>query len=280
MIDNTNLELLVKKIRLNVLKGLYAMGYGHYGGSLSVVEALAVIYGKFMGVSPHNINEVDRNYFVLSKGHAGPALYATLIEIEFLDEDTLYTLNQGGTILPSHPNRILTPGVDVSTGSLGQGISSATGLAYGLKLMGSDKYVYTIVGDGEMNEGQCWEAIQFTYAKKLNNLIIFVDDNKKQIDGFTKEINDQLDYVKKFESFGFNAIRVDGSDIDAIENAILKAHQTKETPTAIILDTIKGQGVKYIEELYANHHLRPSNQDNSMIKEAIVELTKEVEKYV
>lgn len=279
MIKNRKLELLSMKIRYNLLLELDNMGFGHYGGSLSIVEVLAVIYGQFMGATKHNRSEKDRNYFVLSKGHAGPALFATLKEFGFFTEDILMTLNEGGSILPSHPNRILTPGVDVSTGSLGQGVSSATGIAYGLKLMKSDNYVYTIIGDGEMNEGQCWEAVQFTKAKKLDNLIMFVDNNKKQLDGRTIDINVQLNYADKFKSFGFHAIDVDGSNVDEIEAAILIAKSIKGKPSVIILDTIKGQGVKHIEELEANHHLRPTVEDTQAIKDAIEQLREDIKRY-
>ena len=276
---NVNLDLLSKKIRLSLLRELDNMGYGHYGGSLSIVEALAAIYGNHMDASLDNRDVKDRNYFVLSKGHAGPALFATLKEMGFFTEELLNKLNVGGENLPSHPNRLLTPGVDVSTGSLGQGLSSATGLAYGLKLMNSEHYVYTIVGDGEMNEGQAWEAIQFTNARALDNLIIFVDDNKKQLDGRTADINDQLSYVDKFTSFGLHAVSVDGGDANAIDKAICDAKAHKGQASVIVLDTTKGQGVKHIEDLEANHHLRPTPEDDEAIKAAIVALDKEIRDY-
>ncbi|MDU3421883.1 transketolase, partial [Streptococcus sp.] len=172
------LKSFATEIRLNTLETLNHLGFGHYGGSLSVVEILAVLYGKVMNMTPELFKEKDRDYFVLSKGHAGPALYSTLYLKGFFDKDFLHSLNTNGTRLPSHPDRNLTPGVDMTTGSLGQGISVATGIAYGQIINDSPHFTYTIVGDGELNEGQCWEAIQFAAHHKLRNLIVFVDDNK------------------------------------------------------------------------------------------------------
>lgn len=275
-----DLELFAKEIRYYLLKELDHMGFGHYGGSLSIVEALAVIYGEFMDVDLKDPKKIDRNYFVLSKGHAGPALYSVLFLKGFFDEDLLYTLNQGGTKLPSHPNRILTPGVDYSTGSLAQGLSGSTGLAYGLKLLNSDNYVYSIVGDGEMNEGQVWESIQFINQQKLSNLVLFIDNNGKQLDGRTSDLNNQLSFSSKMEAFGLNSIEVDGSNIYEIKDAIHKAHDSKDKPTVIILNTTKGQGVKYIEELESNHHLRPSVEDDKAIKKEIEKLKKELSIWV
>ena len=182
------LRKFATKIRLNTLRTLNHLGFGHYGGSLSIVEVLAVLYGEIMPMTPEIFASRDRDYFVLSKGHAGPALYSTLYLNGFFDKEFLYSLNTNGTKLPSHPDRNLTPGIDMTTGSLGQGISVATGLAYGQRIRKSPFYTYAIVGDGELNEGQCWEAIQFASHQQLSNLIVFVDDNKKQLDGFTKDI--------------------------------------------------------------------------------------------
>ncbi len=272
-----DLETAAKQIRLYTLKELKALGFGHFGGSLSIVEALSVIYGKHLNVNKETAKDPNRDYFVLSKGHGGPALYATLFLKNFFTEDVLYTLNQNGTSLPSHPDRNLTPGVDMTCGSLGQGISAATGIAYGNKLAGLDNKTYCIVGDGELNEGQCWEAFQFASHHKLENLIVLLDDNKKQLDGLTKDIIDPLDFVAKFKAFGFETVKVDGNSVDAIDKAIQQAKANKGKPQAIILDTIKGQGVKHLEEKADNHHVRPNDEDWKAINEAIEKLEKELE---
>ncbi|MBB3908139.1 MULTISPECIES: transketolase [Anoxybacillaceae] len=268
----SELERFRDQIRLWTLKQLYALGFGHYGGSLSIVEVLAVLYGKIMNISPQQMHDERRDRFILSKGHGGPALYATLAVKGFFSYDLLYTLNQTGTRIPSHPDRNLTPGVEMTTGSLGQGLSVAVGVALSQKLSDLPSYTYTIVGDGELNEGQCWEAIQFAAHHKLHRLFVFVDDNKKQLDGWTKEICDPIDFVEKFRSFGFWVRRVNGASLEEIEAAIQAGKQQTEKPVAIILDTIKGQGVPYLEQKEDNHHIRPSDEDRQAIEEAIYEL--------
>lgn len=272
------LEKFALSSRINVLETLNHLGFGHYGGSLSIVETMAVLYGEVMPMTPEIFAQKDRDYFVLSKGHAGPGLYATLHLKGFFDKEFLLSLNSNGTCLPSHPDRNLTPGVDMTTGSLGQGISAATGIAYGQQIEGSSRYTYTIVGDGELNEGQCWEAIQFAAHKSLANLFVFVDDNKKQLDGLTRDICQTGDFVEKFEAFGFDAVRVDGSDISAIYNAIenLKASDSYK-PKCIVLDTIKGQGVQVIEEMSSNHHLRPSQAEKDALAKAVSTLKERLE---
>lgn len=272
------IEQLRDDIRLWTLKELDHLGFGHYGGSLSIVETLAVLYGDVMNIGPSKKDDPDRDYFILSKGHGGPALYATLAVKGFIDYEWLYTLNQNGTNLPSHPDRNLTPGVEMTTGSLGQGISVAAGVALSHKLAGSDSYTYTIVGDGELNEGQCWEAIQFAAHHQLSNFFVLVDDNKKQLDGLTVDICDPFDFVEKFRAFGFEAIRVDGSNMEEIRQAILTGKKQSEKPVAIILDTVKGQGVPYLEEKADNHHIRPGKEDQAAIEEAIALLEKRASK--
>jgi transketolase len=272
------LEQLRDEIRLWTLKELDHLGFGHYGGSLSIVEALAVLYGDVMNISHDKKDDPDRDYFILSKGHGGPALYATLAVKGFIDYEWLYTLNQNGTNLPSHPDRNLTPGVEMTTGSLGQGISVAAGVALSNKLADRKSYTYTIVGDGELNEGQCWEAIQFAAHHQLSNFFVLVDDNKKQLDGLTVDICDPFDFVEKFRAFGFEAIRVDGSNLEEIRQAILSGKKQSEKPVAIILDTVKGQGVPYLEEKADNHHIRPSKEDQAAIDEAIDMLEKRASK--
>lgn len=271
-LDTQKLELFRDEIRLKTLKELYNLGFGHYGGSLSIVEALAVLYGEVMRIDPENPNWEERDYFILSKGHGGPSLYATLAAKGYFPEELLYTLNQNGTKLPSHPDKNLTPGVDMTTGSLGQGISAAVGVALSHKLAHKDNYTYCIVGDGELNEGQCWEAFQFAAHHRLNQLVVLVDDNKKQLDGLTKDIIDPLDFVEKFNAFGFYVRRVDGASVQEIFEAIQKGKAQNAKPIAIILDTVKGQGVPYLEEKADNHHIRPSEADEAAILSAVAEL--------
>lgn len=275
-LDVAKLEHFRDEIRLLTLKELEHRGFGHYGGSLSIVETLAVLYGEVLNVDPMHPKSPERDYFILSKGHAGPALYAALALRGFFPEDLLYTLNENGTKLPSHPDRNLTQGIDMTTGSLGQGISVATGVALSHKLSNKENYTYCIVGDGELNEGQCWEAFQFAAHHQLNRLIVFIDDNKKQLDGYTADIIDPLDLQDKFESFGFYTIKVDGSSIKEIYDAIERGKSQSDLPVAIILDTVKGQGVPCIENIMANHHLRPTEQQHGEILEAISELEAKV----
>lgn len=274
------IEAFRDEIRLKTLKELYHLGFGHYGGSLSIIEALAVLYGEVMKVNPKDPKWEDRDYFILSKGHGGPGLYATLAAKGYFPEEVLYTLNQNGTTLPSHPDKNLTPGVDMTTGSLGQGISAAVGVALSHKLSNKSNYTYCIVGDGELNEGQCWEAAQFAAHHKLNQLFVFIDDNKKQLDGPTKDIIDPLDFVEKFKAFGFYTLRVDGRSLEQIYQAIEEGKGQTDQPVAIILDTVKGQGVPYLEEKADNHHIRPSKEDEEAILAAIAELENKLGKVV
>lgn len=279
-LDLKKVEKFRDEIRLKTLKELYHLGFGHYGGSLSIIEALAVLYGQVMKVDPNNPKWEDRDYFILSKGHGGPGLYATLAARGFFSEEILYTLNQNGTTLPSHPDRNLTPGVDMTTGSLGQGVSVAVGVALSHKLSNKENYTYCIVGDGELNEGQCWEAFQFAAHHKLNHLFVFIDDNKKQLDGLTKDIIDPLDFEEKFKAFGFYTMKVDGGSLEQIYKAIEKGKVQTDQPIAIVLDTTKGQGVPYLEEKVDNHHIRPSDADEKAILEAIAVLETKLGKAV
>lgn len=250
------LEILAAKIRYDVLDMLQHRGYGHLGGSLSLVELMSVLYGKQMQYDATNPKWEQRDRVVLSKGHAGPVWYSALAESGFFDKEWLYTLNDGGTKLPSHPDRTKTPGVDMTTGSLGQGTSTAAGIATALKKSHIDRYVYLIVGDGELNEGQCWEAFQYIANYKLNNCIVIIDDNKRQLDGYTKDIMNPFDISKKMEAFGFFAQKVKGNDIEAIDDAINQAKEVKDKAVCIVLDTIKGQGVPYFENMFSNHSVK------------------------
>ncbi len=241
------------KVRLDVLKMLKWRRYGHLGGAMSIIELLSVLYNRHLRHDAKNPNWEDRDYLVLSKGHAGPALYATLAEQGYFDKDMLFTLNEGGTKLPSHPDKTKTPGVDATTGSLGQGTSLAAGLGYTLRLEHSGQKVYLIAGDGELNEGQCWEAFQFIASHKLNEVIVFIDENKRQLDGWTENIIRQFDIAEKMRAFGFYTVRCDGSDEEAIDKAIEEVKGVKDQAVCVVMNTIKGQGSPYWEALVDNH---------------------------
>lgn len=272
------LKQFATEIRYHTVSTLNQLGFGHYGGSLSIVEVLAALYGEILDITVQNFSSKERDHFILSKGHAGPALYSTLYLKGFFDHDFLWSLNRNGTRLPSHPDRNLTPGIDMTTGSLGQGISVATGVAYGKKIENSPHYTYTLVGDGELNEGQCWEAAQFAAHQELSRLILFVDDNKKQLDGRTADICQTFDFVEKFAAFGWEAVRVDGGDIAAILEAVAAAKASDSPrPKCIVLDTVKGQGIPMLEEMESNHHLRLSGELAEDLEQIAQELAKKVE---
>jgi len=270
------LQKFATEIRLETMKEFAHLGFGHVGGALSVVETLAVLYGDVMRVDPKNPAWPERDWLVVSKGHAGPAVYATLALKGYFPLEELLTLNQGGTNLPSHCDRNKTVGVDMTTGSLGQGVSSAIGIALGNRLDKKETYTYLIVGDGECDEGQVWEGALFAAHQKLDNLIAFVDANKKQLDGYTKDINDLGDIREKFETFGWHAQDVNGADVADIHRAIHAAKETQGRPSVIVLDTIKGQGVTFVEEIIMNHHIIV---DQEQAKAAIVELEERLSAY-
>lgn len=272
--DRTNILRFAADIRINTIRAIQSIGSGHIGGAMSICEVLAVLYGGVMNVNPNNPQQDDRDFFVLSKGHCGPALYATLALKEYFPVEELATLNRPGTRLPSHADRLKTPGIDMSTGSLGQGISAATGIAMGNKLLGLENYTYVIIGDGELQEGQVWEAACFASHQKLDRLIVFVDFNKRQLDGYVVDICDSGDIGKKFDSFGFNVLKADGTDVMDINNAIEKAKTNNNKPTVIILDTEKGQGCNFAEEAEFNHHMTVSEE---MANSAVAEIEKRFE---
>ena len=247
------LKKFALKIRIAEIEEFKSLGFGHIGGSLSITDALAVLYGAVMKIDPKNPKMEDRDKLVCSKGHAGPAIYATLALKGFFPYEDIKTLNAPGTHFPSHCDRTKTPGVDMTTGSLGQGTSLAVGIALGDKLKGLDSRTFLVVGDGESDEGQVWEAAMFTGAKKITNLTWLVDENKKQLDGYTKDILNTLDFVEKFKAFGFDAVRINGNDIEQLYDALTAPVGDK--PKAIILDTVKGAGVKEVEETMSNHSM-------------------------
>ncbi len=254
MTDILNLKKQAATIRKLTIKAMEAAGYGHIGGSMSIVDALSVLYYGIMNIDPKNPNKFDRDRLVLSKGHCGPALYATLASIGYFPNKELATLNANGTSLPSHCDRLKTKGIDISTGSLGQGLSLASGVAYGCRMQNLDSFVFCIVGDGELQEGQNWEAIQFIAHNNLNNLILIVDNNKRQLDGYTEQICKQYDLSEKLSSFGLKTYSVNGHDTEAIYNTLIEAKKSS-LPTAVILETEKGHGCCFAEIDGFNHYM-------------------------
>ena len=263
------LELFALNIREGIVRSTHAAKSGHPGGSLSATEYFAYLYGKEMRVNPKNPKADDRDRFVLSKGHCAPGLYATLANAGFFPVEDLLTLRKLGSYLQGHPNMNLTPGVDMSSGSLGQGISTACGMAKAAKFLGKDINVYTLLGDGEVEEGQVWEATMFAAHYKLDNLCIAVDVNGLQIDGKTSDIMNSAPLDKKFSAFGCNVIEIDGHDFDALESAFETFHATHDKPTVILLRTVKGKGVSFMENQVGWHGKAPNDDE---LKIALAEL--------
>ena len=255
----TQLEKTACKVRIGIIEGVHAAKAGHPGGSLSIAEILTYLYFKEMNIDPANPKDPKRDRFVLSKGHAAPALYATLAQRGYFSPDELLTLRQIGSRLQGHPDMKNIPGVDMSTGSLGQGISTAVGMALSSKHFGDNYNVYTILGDGEIEEGQVWEAAMFASNKGLSNLTAFIDLNNLQIDGTIDEVNSAKPVDKKFEAFGWHVIVINGHDYDAIEAALAEA-KTVDKPVAIIAETVKGKGVSFMENAVGWHGTAPNDE--------------------
>ena len=251
-------KMLAKKaneIRKLTIQEVGELGVGHIGGALSLCEVLAVLYFDAMKIDPKNPKMEDRDRFVLSKGHGGPAVYATLALKGFIPMEELKTLNRPNTHLPSHCDMKLTTGIDMSTGSLGQGFSAACGMAVAGKMDKRELYIYSIIGDGESQEGQIWEAAMLAGSRKLDNFIAFTDYNKMQLDGFIEDVNGLHPLDRKWESFGWHVQTVDGHDVGAIAHAIDNAKKIKGKPSMIILDTIKGKGGFFCENMVASHNM-------------------------
>lgn len=261
MISNKQLELTAYKIRKHVIDGVYNAASGHPGGSLSICDILSVLYFDEMNVDPTNPSNPNRDRFVLSKGHCAPALYGALAERGFFPTEDIATLRKTDSYLQGHPDMKGVPGVDMSTGSLGQGICAANGMALAAKLDGKSYRVYTILGDGELEEGQVWEAAMFAPHYKLDNLVAFIDFNGLQIDGDITKVMNPTPIDKKFEAFGWNVIVIDAHDYDRIKDALKKAKETKGKPTAIIAKSTKGKGVSYMENNAAWHGAAPKDED-------------------
>lgn len=258
------------EIRRLILKTIGTFGSGHIGGSLSIVELLTVLYEKHMNIDPKNPNMTGRDRLIVSKGHSGPAVYAVLCSKGYFGEDWLLTLNQPGTNLPSHCDMNRTPGIDMTTGSLGQGFSCAMGIAKASKLKKDGATIYTIIGDGESQEGQIWEAAMFAAQHKLDNLIAFTDYNKLQLDGKVSEICDVAPLYEKWRAFGWNVLVLDdGHDCEAIDEAITSA-KSAQKPSMIILHTIKGKGISFAEAAGAGNHSMQVTQE--MMAAGFVEL--------
>ena len=264
------LEEFCKETRKYTVKQIASLGLGHIGGSLSMVELLAVLYNKCMNIDPKNPKMEGRDRLVLSKGHCGPGLYTVLALKGFYPIETLYTLNQPGTILPSHVDMLKTPGIDMSTGSLGQGLSCAAGMAKASKIVKDGAYIYAILGDGECQEGQIWEAAMTAKQYCLDNMITFVDVNKAQCDGWTEEIVSMKHLKEMWQAFGFAVQEVDGHNVEQIYDAVVRAKETKGIPSVILLNTVKGKGFVTFESLGAKCHHIPISQE--MAEQALAEL--------
>ena len=263
MNSNSKKELAITacKVRMGVIEGTHCAKSGHPGGSLSVTDILTYLYFQEMKTDPQNPAWQERDRLVLSKGHTAPALYAVLAQKGFFPVEELKTLRKIGSRLQGHPDMKHIPGVDMSSGSLGQGISAAVGMAIAGKLDNADYRVYTLLGDGEIQEGQVWEAAMFAGHKKLDNLVVIVDNNNLQIDGAIDEVNSPYPIDKKFEAFNFHVINIDGNDFDQIDAAFKEAKTVKGCPTAIIAKTIKGKDVSFMENQAGWHGKAPNDEE-------------------
>ena len=260
-----------KQIRASIVKAVTAANSGHPGGSLSIADVMSLLYFVEMNVNPENPSDPNRDRFVLSKGHAAPALYATLAEKGYFSKDELLNLRKIDHMLQGHPDMKHTPGVDMSTGALGQGISAACGMALAGKIDNADYRVYTILGDGELEEGQVWEAAMFAGHYKLNNLTAFVDFNGLQIDGDITKVLSPLPIPEKFQAFTWNVIEVNGHDIDELHNAIEAAKAVTDAPTCIVMHTVKGKGVADMEGQAGWHGKAPSAEQGEQFVKEILE---------
>ena len=271
--ENLELKKIANEVRKGIITSTHSAKAGHPGGSLSAAEVFTYLYFEEMNVDPKHPQDPDRDRFVLSKGHTAPGLYAALAEKGFFPKEDLVTLRHVGSYLQGHPDMKKTPGVDMSTGSLGQGLSAAVGMALAAKFQGKSYRTYTLLGDGEIQEGQIWEAAMFAGFRRLDNLCVIVDNNGLQIDGDIARVCSPYPIGKKFEAFNFHVIEdVDGHDFDALRAAFKEARGVKGMPTAIIMKTIKGKGVSYMENEAGWHGKAPNDEE---YKIAMEELEKE-----
>ena len=277
--EQKELRLFAVKVREGILRGTHAAKSGHPGGSLSSTEYFTYLYNRELRVDPKNPHDPNRDRFVLSKGHVAPGLYATLANRGFFPVEELLTLRHIDSRLQGHPNMNLTPGVDMSTGSLGQGISTAAGMAKGAKYLGKDINVYTLLGDGELAEGQVWEALMFSAHFKLDNLCIAVDINGLQIDGATADVMNTAPVDKKFEAFGCAVISIDGHDYNALDEAFKTFHANKGTgkPTAILMKTVKGKDISFMENKASWHGKAPNDDELAQGLKELAAIRKAIE---
>lgn len=270
--EEKELRLIACKIRKGIIEGVYSAKSGHPGGSLSATDLFAYLYFKEMNIDCNNPKWDERDRFVLSKGHTAPGLYSTLAHRGYFNIEDLKTLRHTDSYLQGHPNMNTVPGVDMSTGSLGQGISTAVGMAKGAKYLNKDFRIYTLVGDGEIQEGQVWEALMFASHYKLDNLCVIIDNNGLQIDGNIKDVMSPYPIVDKLKAFGFEVEYIDGHDFYQLEKAFLNARNTRCKPYAIVMKTIKGKGISFMENKTGWHGKAPNDEE---YKIAMEELTKE-----
>ncbi len=267
--EKKQLQITACKVRMGVIESTYGAKAGHPGGSLSAAEAFTYLYFKEMNIDPKNPKWEDRDRFVLSKGHTAPGLYAALANRGFFPVEDLPTLRHIDSYLQGHPNMNTVPGVDMSTGSLGQGVSAAVGMAMAAKYQGKNHRVYSLLGDGEIQEGQVWEACMAAAHYKLDNLCIIVDNNGLQIDGNVADVMSPYPIVDKLLAFGFNVHAVDGHDFDALDKAFANARNTKGQPTAIVMSTVKGKGVSYMENQAGWHGKAPNDAEYAQAMEEL-----------
>ena len=259
--NNLELEKMANEIRKDIVTAVHSAKSGHPGGSLSSADIFTYLYFEEMNVDPANPKWEDRDRFVLSKGHVAPGLYSTLAEKGYFPKEDLKTLRHTGSYLQGHPDMKHIPGIDMSSGSLGQGVSVAVGMAAAGKYDKKDYRVYTLTGDGEIQEGQIWEAAMWAGHRKLDNLVVIVDNNNLQIDGSVEDVCSPYPIDKKFEAFNFHVINIDGNDFDQIRAAFKEARETKSMPTAIIAKTVKGKGVSFMENAAGWHGKAPNDEE-------------------
>ena len=267
--EKKQLQIMACKVRMGIISSTHAAKCGHPGGSLSAADMFTYLYFAELNVDPRNPKWEDRDRFVLSKGHCAPGLYAALANRGFFPVEDLLTLRKVGSYLQGHPNMNSVPGVDMSTGSLGQGISCAVGMAMGLKHQGKSARVYTLLGDGEIQEGQVWEACMAASHYKLDNLVVIVDNNGLQIDGDVAKVMSPYPIADKLEAFGFHTIAMDGHDFDQMEKAFAEARTVKGKPTAIVMKTVKGKGVSFMENNAGWHGKAPNDAEYAQAMEEI-----------
>jgi transketolase len=272
--EKKELTALAVRLRMGVVEAVHAAKSGHPGGSMSAAEAFTYLYQRELNVSSANPRWSDRDRFVLSKGHTAPGLYAALALRGFFPAEELKTLRKSGSRLQGHPNMNETPGVDMSTGSLGQGVSAAAGMALAARVQGKTCRVYTLLGDGELEEGEVWEALMFSAHYGLDNLCVLIDNNGLQIDGPVKDVMSPYPIVEKLAAFGLHVLTVDGHDFDQLEAAFREARETAGRPTAIVLKTVKGKGVSFMENQVGWHGKAPSDEE---YEQAMAELRAQLE---